>query len=593
MAHFDVVFILERLIQAQGRFSMKRLIATLCILLLFPLIALAEIPDQLKKDFSPITGAIIMPIGDEYLINLDGSVNLHVGDILTLVMAGEKVIDPQTKQVIGTIDLPKGYLQVTRIKSGYSYAKLLTPGLHPQKGDKVQRFDQVPTRFEATQKTGLLAKDLKTALPNLKWVNDADKTDALLFFVLDDKTLKVTNAAGEEIKSYPYQNGNLSAPPMGAYQEDIFRPGEAPPQKKTLLNQTISSLTTNMGFGKDKRLENPAIIQGEKRADGIWIGPNMDGNPAGIAIADFDGDGQDEIAVAMEDHLKVFRLTDDKLKLLEKVYFAPGIHLLSLDTVDLDNNGQPELYLSANSGAKLSSQVVEFVAGHYTVTRNAIPWFMRVIEFPQEGRVLVAQPLGEVETPLAATPFRVALKKGKLVRGGDLALPRNANILSFLPFRGNDNDLLYSFITARDYLYVTTPSGMKLWQSGDEYGGSEVFLKNDVDPSRELIQPIYIQQRLLLLPTGEVLAARNKGPRWLEGYKNFKSSHVVALKWNGFAMEESWQTSDQDGYLADFAVADTDNDGENELVMAIKFKNKNLLQKGRSAIVIYELSKKE
>jgi hypothetical protein len=140
---------------------------------------------------------------------------------------------------------------------------------------------------------------------------------------------------------------------------------------------------------------------------------------------------------------------------------------------------------------------------------------------------------------------------------------------------------------------VTTPSGAKLWQSGDAFGGSEVFLKNAIDTNIELARPIYIQQRLLLLPTGEILAARNKGIRFLEGFKNFKSSHVVALKWNGFAMEESWQTSEQDGYLADFTLADTDNDGEDELVMAIKFKNKNLIQKGRSAIVIYELSKKE
>jgi hypothetical protein len=185
---------------------MKRLAAIIVILLFLPLTLFAQIPEQLKKDFSPIAGAIIMPIGEEYLINLDASVNLHVGDILTLVMAGEKIFDPQTKQVIGTIDQPKGYLQVTKIKSGYSYAKLLTQGLHPEKGDRVQRFDQVPTKCEATQSNSQFADNLKTALPNLKWLSDTDKTDALLFFVLDDNTLKITDAIGTEIKSYPYQD---------------------------------------------------------------------------------------------------------------------------------------------------------------------------------------------------------------------------------------------------------------------------------------------------------------------------------------------------------------------------------------------------
>ena len=59
---------------------------TLLLLLALPLNVLAELPEQLKNDFSVINGIIIMPVGTEYLIDLDASSNLQTGDILTLVM---------------------------------------------------------------------------------------------------------------------------------------------------------------------------------------------------------------------------------------------------------------------------------------------------------------------------------------------------------------------------------------------------------------------------------------------------------------------------------------------------------------------------
>ena len=63
----------------------------------------------------------------------------------------------------------------------------------------------------------------------------------------------------------------------------------------------------------------------------------------------------------------------------------------------------------------------------------------------------------------------------------------------------------------------------------------------------------------------------------------------MALTWNGHAMDESWRTASQQGYLGDFVVADADNDGANDLVMAVKFKHEGYLNKARSSIVIYAL----
>jgi len=86
---------------------------TVLLLLVLPLNTLAELPEQLKRDFSPISGIIIMPVGGNYLVDLDASSSLQEGDILTLVIPGEKIIHPVSQKVIGTLDIVKGFLQVT------------------------------------------------------------------------------------------------------------------------------------------------------------------------------------------------------------------------------------------------------------------------------------------------------------------------------------------------------------------------------------------------------------------------------------------------------------------------------------------------
>jgi hypothetical protein len=570
-----------------------RLIVRLSLLFLFsfPLSTFAEIPVQLKNDFTPISGTIIMPIGEEYLVDLDASTDLREGDILTLLMTGEKVIHPVTKEVLGTLELAKGYLQVSQVKSGYSYVKLLSAGITPKKGDRVKRFDQTPTRFKSTLPADPLAEELKLALPHLNWLSDTDKTKPELVFSLADDSLKVLNAAGVELKSYPYSEGKLSVPMAGIYQPNSFQLGGTPQKNKSLLNKTVDNLTSVISFGKkDKRLENPGITQNQQLNDGIWVGQNLEGNPVGVAVADFDGDGLLETAVAMEDHLQILRMTDGKLAPIAIINFSSAVHLLSIDTTDIDSNGTPELYLSANVGTKLSSQVVEFNQGSYQNTRNSIPWFFSSINLPEEGRTLIAQTMGDSENPFAGHPFRVIRSGDKLIRGDELPLPAKLNVFSFTPFKGTNNDPLYAYVSTGDYLHVTTPGGASLWESADHFGGTEVFFYNGESSNKELVQPIFIQKRLLTLPTGEILAAQNEGFRALDRYRNFNKSRVIALKWDGFTLRETWSTAEQGGYLADFSLADADNDGQDELVMVVKFKQQNLLQKGRSAVVIYELN---
>lgn len=565
-----------------------KLVIKLCLFILFclPLSAMAELPEQIKKDFAPLSGYVIMPVGDEYLIDLDASVNLRTGDILTLVVPGEKVIHPVTKEVLGSLDVAKGYLQVTKIKSGYSYVKLLSADISPKKGDQIKRFEQVPAVFVSETPENALKDELRAGLSHIDWVDDQAENSTLLVFTLVGNTLTVKVAGGENLQTYQLgDDGKLSSTESAGALVGV------PAAETSALNQAANSLLGSAGIGElEPSSDETGIIQSKKPQGGIWVGPNLKKNPIGLVVGDFDNDGKQETAVALENHLLIVEIVDEKMVQEADIKFASGTKLLSVDTIDMDADGVLEIYLSAASGTGLNSQVVEFREQKYQKTISRIPWFFRVAELPDGQRTLLAQTLGSSDDPFSEKLFLVNRVADDLTKGQSVSLPGKLNLFSFLPAGSAENEQLFAYTTPEEYLKVISSKGDEFWGSEEHFGGTDVSFYPEHNQNRELVSPVYIQQRLLKNSNGEILVVQNEGIRTFQRFREFKKSRIVAFNWDGFAMQESWRTSDQSGYLADFALADADNDGNDELVMVVKYQHKNFLKKGRSAIVIYELS---
>lgn len=561
------------------------------LLLLIPVSVTAEIPRGMVADFAPLSGYIIMPIGDEFLVDLDASASLQEGDILTLVVPGEKVIHPVTKEILGTLDVAKGYLQVTRIKSGYSYAKLLYSTAPPKKGDQIKRFEQVPTTFSATPANDKLFSDLKIGLPQLNWLNDNNATQAMLNFTLHNNILTVKNNSGTILKSYRLIDGELVAAQPSPGRSTVFTVYADPSKDRSPLNKAVNKIMGSIGLSQSKDMTGGSgIIRNQQalQSKGVWVGPNLQGNPVGIIVADLDNDGRQETAVAMQNRLLITSISQEKIIEEAEINF-PGLEILSCDVIDLDQSGTPEIYLSALRGEQLASLVVEFDGTGYLISLKNIPWFFRATEYPGAGRLLIGQQLGDYDRPFNRVPFKVLREPDGLKKGENLNLPSQADLFSFAPFSSSEQGQLYAYLTQGDYLNVISDSGVKMWESSDYFGGTETAILLSAG-SQEIVDPIYIQKRILHGPSGEILVAQNDGQRTIKRFRMFKNSRVIALTWDGFTLQESWRTAGQNGYLADFALADADNDGVDELVMVVKFKHKSLLSKARSAIVIYELN---
>ena len=563
----------------------------LCLLLLTPAAAQAELPKQIELDYSVLSGYVIMPINDEYIVDLDASDNLHVGDILTLVSLGQKVFHPVTGESLGSVDVPNGFLQVTRLHSGYSYAKVLAEGVEPKNGEQVRRFEQVPAFFvDKRGDDGSLSGQIKAELPQFRWLQEGDNEEILLTFTLKNDALIVKTHEGHLLHKYAVKdNQQLVAKP------EIVRPSyvaSAPTPKKSLLKNTADSVLDVFHLGDEDPFspENMGIMrQNSEAKQGIWRSPNLNGHPVGVAVADLDSDGMQEIAIALSNSLKIVQINQGDYLEKAEVPIPSWLTLLSLDAIDLDKDGHPELYLTAKVGYELASFMVKFNGTDYEIAINKVRWFLRVVELTAGEPVLIGQAISNDASNFFGNPFQIHLEGNTLVKGEEFKLPGLANMYSFMPFTDQEGQPYYVYLTAGDYLKVVSAAGVEMWESGEYYGGSETCFDNRPDGDGYTVLPTCIPPRMLKTADNEVVVAQNDGQRLMQRYRKYKESRLLALSWNGFALEENWRTSSQKGYLGDFTLADADNDGIAEVVMAVKFKHAGYVDKARSAIVLYEL----
>ncbi len=189
-------------------------------------VAAAAVPlDSMAEDLKPVSGFVVLPVDGEYLIDLDVTDGISAGDLFAVVEPGEKIVHPVTKEVLGTLDKTKGILKVTRIKSGYSYAKPLQSEGDINKGDTIRRFSNLRAVFRDITGDGeSVYARLKSALPALEWqeyqsaVGSAglappDQIDTDLFFVLTSGGLEVRDGKYDVLRTYPVTGVASKGPP--------------------------------------------------------------------------------------------------------------------------------------------------------------------------------------------------------------------------------------------------------------------------------------------------------------------------------------------------------------------------------------------
>jgi hypothetical protein len=132
-------------------------------------------------------------------------------------------------------------------------------------------------------------------------------------------------------------------------------------------------------------------------------------------------------------------------------------------------------------------------------------------------------------------------------------------------------------------LRVVGMDGKYLWTSPEKFGGTTNFYdtkkKSDMVYYRGGLPAdwrVYIPGRIVTKDLEghglhEVIVNKNSssGTRLLDKVRNFSKGEVYGLAWDENALATNWKTREINGYISDFQVKDADNDGEEELVLAV------------------------
>ena len=205
------------------------------------------------------------------------------------------------------------------------------------------------------------------------------------------------------------------------------------------------------------------------------------------------------------------------------------------------------------------------------------PYYLRVINYPTYGPILLGQQKGQ-RRPFEGPVYRLVDKGNELDVQERFGIPLKIPIFGFAigDLEGKRNPLIAAY-DKNDHIRIYTPGGKRLFVSTDYYGGSDVILRmhGPEEKSREgtLDDPDvgvegYCRPRMLMTDfhgnSGQQILASTHSSRtlrMLSRTKMLEEGQVLALEWNGDALEEKWRTPKIAGMITDFAVDTLPGDG--------------------------------
>jgi len=322
----------------------------------------------------------------------------------------------------------------------------------------------------------------------------------------------------------------------------------------------------------------------------------------GLDIGDVDGDRKNEVVIMDRNHLYVFKYDGERLSLSRTIEHGSEHNFLTLDTADVNRNGVAEIIVTSVVGDDLQSFILEYEGGEFRKTNEKEDWFFRVLDHPQDGPILIGQRMGS-EGLFSGPIYRFTWKKKSFKKGPKMkGFPKEVRIFGLtLANIRRQGALDIVMLDDEDRLRILASDGKLLWKSRERFGGTD----NSYD-TKKMKNPqyrtrgfgdfrVYIPGRVIVKDLDgdkldEVIINKNNlATRLLERVRIFETGEVHSLIWDAGTLSALWKTREINGYFSDYQVKDADNDGEEELVVAVVNYKDIYDRKGTSNLLFYRL----
>lgn len=311
----------------------------------------------------------------------------------------------------------------------------------------------------------------------------------------------------------------------------------------------------------------------------------------GIKVADLNNDGVLELVAIDDKNLYIYAVEKNSLKLIKEFKGIGQSFNYNIAVGDFNGNGLPEIYLTRTYMDKASTRVIEFTGKEFVVTSDDLSWFIKSVKVADKTLLV-----GEKFRPIDGLYGGVKLLKwsnGNLLEEAILDMPKWMDIYGFTicdSTGDGKDDFLYLDENDRLRIYEKDESGVwkQTWRSTGYYGGSTNNIDLGGAPAEQ--KTINIKADILCGRPSEdagreIITISNDAASRVFKNINYESGETRGLLWNEFGLQDIWRTQKINGYVADFVMADVNNDGIDEIVELVVTKQPSIFSAGESLIV--------
>ena len=365
----------------------------------------------------------------------------------------------------------------------------------------------------------------------------------------------------------------LSGPSMSPDSSAGAPEASVKPQESGTIDQMAAFRTPN-----PERLYKTGVYAGGRivgsegggmpiASQGVRKSTPLSMNMIGMAMGDLEGNGKQEIVVAGADgELRIYQFNEGRFLQLAKLHISPRLKINAINVADVEKSGRCQIYISATDETDVSSLVLTWNKEHglQTVHKN-VRWYLRPMDIPGEGMVLVGQQKGPDDNiPAYPGLYELTFSKGSDVpkQGKQLSVPKSFNLFDFaFADLNGDGKIERIVIDKNEKMSVYDQSNTLLWTSEESFGGSPNYIGSGWTNPLTVATRIFIPTRIITVDMNhnkkqEILIGRNKRTSYsyFRNLRTYEEGYVSCMAWTGSTMRELWHTNTLNGLVADYSL---------------------------------------
>ncbi len=526
---------------------------------------------ELSDFFRPVTAQVILQSENTVALDRGSRAGVAPGDLFAVVEGQTKVPHPDTGETLDTLVDFGPMLRVTRVKPDLSYGTLLNDGHHLPAGTKLKRFENVPVYFLDISGAGFqVFSRLRQQLPHLLWRDYLSGESAR---TLDASPRLVIENASDEVRVLDQEERILFA------RQGSFA---ATTQKEKSVR---SSNGADSAFATGKKL--PA--KGPTPWEVARIRLPEEGNIEALEVVDLNNDGQPELLLGLDGELLMGRLEGKSFIEICRVTREAQKLIVNITAMDLDGDGAEEVAVTLLEDGRFESRIFKCEKDRLvTVATSA----MLYAAFSPDGAPAVL--LGQNKsTMLNYQPefFQITLEDGRIITT-PYELPLVRQPYGVTQLADDEIGPLLSFLSDDYRLQVADRKKRLLWESSQNYGGSNAYVKVFLEGSRSAhdYEKFFLKGPLQKTGEASLLTTRHDVEDLFRNNPSFKNGKIVELAWNGVSLEEVRVSKDLGGFVNDMTIYDLDRDTQAEILASVVLPQNGFFASAGSALFVLSAS---